>query len=103
MNEKSNYSVEIIRYTISQDQQSDFVKAYVEAGNYLKASKYCLAYEVIHGDDEPTHFIVIIHWTSKDEHLNGFRRSPEFSQRHQGENRTNGGHKFWPSTDLVID
>ena len=59
-------------------QQSDFEKAYVEAGNYLNASKYCLAYEVIHGDDEPTHSIVIIHWTSKDEHLNGFRRSPEF-------------------------
>ncbi len=78
MKNTENYSVEIIRYNIPPDQHSTFENAYVEAGKYLKASKYCLSYSVIHGNDEPNHYIVIIHWTSKEEHLSGFRASADF-------------------------
>ena len=74
----NNYSVEIIRYNIPKDQHSNFENAYNEAGKYLKASKYCLGYQLIHGNDEPDHYIVIIHWTSIGEHLNGFRNSSGF-------------------------
>ncbi len=79
MKNETNYSVEIIRYTIPQDQYSNFETAYTEAGKYLKASKYCLGYQVIHGNEEPNHYIIIIHWTSIEDHVNGFRSSPEFS------------------------
>jgi heme-degrading monooxygenase HmoA len=75
----SNYSVEIIRYNIPEDQQSNFEQAYSEAGKYLQASPYCLGYELIHGEEEPSHYIVTIHWTSVDDHLNGFRKSSGFS------------------------
>lgn len=78
MEKKKDYSVEIIRYNISTDQQKNFEQAYTNAGKYLKASPYCLAYKVIHGKEEPNHYIVIIHWTSMDEHLSGFRKSPDF-------------------------
>lgn len=77
MNDK-NYSVEIIRYNISGEQRSNFEKAYTEAGKYLQASQYCLSYQVIHGNEDPNNYIVIINWTSKEEHLQGFRKSPEF-------------------------
>jgi len=76
--DNKNYSVEIIRYDISESERGNFEKAYTEAGKYLQASEYCLGYEVIHGNDEPNHYIVIINWTSKDEHLQGFRKSAEF-------------------------
>lgn len=79
MKAADNYSVEIIRYTISPDQQNSFEKAYAEAGKFLEASPYCLAYEVIHGEDDPSHYIVSIHWTSKEDHLNGFRKSSGFT------------------------
>ena len=78
MENDKNYSVEIIRYTIPADKQQSFEKAYAEAATFLKASPYCLAYEILHGEDEPEHYIVRIHWTSTDEHLNGFRNSSEF-------------------------
>lgn len=78
MKAANNYSVEIIRYNIPQDQQAGFEKAYAEAGRFLQASPYCLGYQVIHGEEEPSHYIVTIHWTSKDDHLNGFRKSSEF-------------------------
>lgn len=75
---QQDLSVEIIRYNIQQDQHAGFESAYREAGKYLKGSPYCLGFQVIHGNDEPNHYIVIIHWTSKEEHLKGFRTSSEF-------------------------
>lgn len=72
------FSVEVIRYNIPQDKSEAFEKAYAEAGKHLQTSPYCLEYWVLHGNDEPNHFIVIIHWTSKEEHLQGFRKSKEF-------------------------
>ena len=78
MDAKKNYSVEIIRYNIAKENQPGFEQAYSNAAQYLKASKYCLGYQVIHGKEESNHYIVVIHWTSMEEHLNGFRKSPEF-------------------------
>lgn len=77
--DNKNFSVEIIRYNISQDEGRNFEKAYTEASTYLQASEYCLGYRVIHGNDEPDHYIVIIHWTSKEDHLQKFRKSAEFT------------------------
>ncbi|SFE46388.1 Antibiotic biosynthesis monooxygenase [Chitinophaga sp. CF118] len=78
MNTAKNYTVEIIRYTIPQEQRSNFEKAYSDAGKFLQASPYCLGYEIIHGEEEPEHYIVTIHWTSMDDHLSKFRKSSEF-------------------------
>jgi heme-degrading monooxygenase HmoA len=78
MNKGKNYSVEIIRYTIAEDQRGAFEEAYRKAGDLLQGSIYCLGYELSHGVDEPQHYIVRIHWTSIEDHLNGFRKSKEF-------------------------
>lgn len=78
MANSQSYSTEIIRYKISPDRQADFLKAYTEAGRYLQESSYCLGYEVIQGEEEPTNFIVTIYWTSSEEHINGFRKSSQF-------------------------
>ncbi|MGO4293954.1 antibiotic biosynthesis monooxygenase family protein [Chitinophaga sp. RAB17] len=78
MSANKNYTVEIIRYNIRENDQQNFETAYVAAGKLLQASPYCLAYEVIHGIEEPHHYIVTIHWTSKEDHLNGFRKEAEF-------------------------
>jgi heme-degrading monooxygenase HmoA len=79
MSKTKTYSVEIIRYTIAEGERKHFEEAYQQAGEALKASPYCLGYEVIHGVDEPQRYIVRIHWTSVDDHLSGFRKSKEFS------------------------
>lgn len=72
------HSVEIIRYNIPQEKQNDFEQAYTGAAKYLKASSHCLGYNIIHGKEEPGHYIVIIYWTSMEDHLNGFRKSADF-------------------------
>jgi quinol monooxygenase YgiN len=75
---KSNYSVELIRYNIPENQWEQFENAYKSAGEFLSKSKYCLSYTVNKGSEEPNHYVVIIHWTSEVDHLNGFRKSPDF-------------------------
>ncbi len=75
---KKQRSVEIIRYTIPADQSAKFEEAYRHAGEYLKSSPYCLGYHVLHGEDEPTHYIVTIYWTSIEDHLSGFRKGDDF-------------------------
>ncbi|MDF2187910.1 antibiotic biosynthesis monooxygenase family protein [Paraflavitalea sp. CAU 1676] len=77
MNNKT-FSVEVIRYNIPADKGPAFEQAYAEAAKHLQASPYCLEYRLLHGNDQPNNYIVIIHWTSKDEHLQGFRKSKEF-------------------------
>ncbi len=76
--EDKNYSTEIVRYNIAEQEREDFEKAYTQAGQYLQASEYCLGYEVIHGSEDPNHYMVIIHWTSEQDHLTGFRKDRNF-------------------------
>ena len=78
MENENNYSIEIIRYNISMDNQNEFIEAYDNASKILKNSPFCAGLEVIHGVDEPENFIVRIHWTSLEDHLNKFRQSAEF-------------------------
>jgi heme-degrading monooxygenase HmoA len=78
MNPNTSYSVEIIRYSIAEDQRAKFEEAYAQAGSILRNSPYCLSYEMIHGVDEAQRYMIRIHWTSVDDHLNGFRKSKEF-------------------------
>ncbi|NSL88009.1 antibiotic biosynthesis monooxygenase [Chitinophaga sp. Mgbs1] len=78
METSRNYAVEIIRYNIPEDTRKEFEAAYLQAGTHLQASPYCLGYQVIHGNDEPERYIVTIRWTSKSDHLNGFRKSAAF-------------------------
>lgn len=79
MQKDIEHSVEIIRYNIAQEKQNIFEKAYTNAGKYLEASPFCLGYNIIRGKEEPNHYIVIIYWTSMEDHLNGFRRSADFT------------------------
>ena len=76
--EKKQYSIEIIRYTVPENERQAFEVAYTKAGEFLKASAYCKGFEMIHGTDEPQHYIIRIHWTSVEDHLQKFRSSEEF-------------------------
>jgi len=74
----TNHAVEIIRYTIAGSNQHSFEEVYRKACTVLQSSPYCLGYEIIHGAEDPSSYIVRIHWTSTADHMNGFRRSKEF-------------------------
>lgn len=72
--------VEYIRYKIDEARQQQFVEGYSKAAEFLDASEYCLGYELSHCEEDRENFILRIDWTSTHDHLNGFRKSPEFNQ-----------------------
>lgn len=71
-------TVEYIRYKVEPDQRENFLDAYREGSTQLKASPYCIRYEISECEEEPGQFMVRIEWTSTEDHLNGFRKSTEF-------------------------
>src|SRR5262245_34889864 len=70
--------VEYIRYKVSENRRVEFIQAYQSASKQLLDSEFCLGYELTHCEEEADYFILRIEWTSTEDHLNGFRKSPEF-------------------------
>lgn len=70
--------VEYIRYQIPTTHDEAFRAAYQRASESLRASPHCLGYELARCHDEPGAYVLRIHWTSIADHMQGFRRSPEF-------------------------
>jgi heme-degrading monooxygenase HmoA len=72
--------VEYLRYTIREDQQAAFVRDYDAARGPLKRSPYATGFELCQCVDDKTQFILRIEWTSAEDHMKGFRSSPEFQE-----------------------
>jgi quinol monooxygenase YgiN len=70
--------VEYIRYRIEADRSDLFVKAYEDAQVSLQQSPYCLRYDLSRCTEAPEQFVLRIEWTSEQDHLQGFRKSPQF-------------------------
>ena len=71
-------TTELIRYRVESGQEDAFLQAYREAGALLERSPDCLGYEILRGDEEPQHFVVVIRWLSVERHIEGFRKSADF-------------------------
>ena len=70
--------VEYTRYRISKDRQPAFEQAYQSAQQYLQASPHCISYEMSHCTEEQEPYVLGIEWVSAEEHLQGFRKEPNF-------------------------
>jgi len=75
---KAAMIVEYTRYKIGEQRRSTFEKDYEKAGEALKASSHCLAYELSHCSEDPAYYVLRIEWDSEEGHLKGFRTSAEF-------------------------
>ena len=73
-------TTEILRYRIQPDRADEFAQAYTHAAALLRESPHCLGYELLHGEEEPENWLLIIRWRSTAEHLNGFRTSAQFPE-----------------------
>ncbi len=70
--------VEYTRYKIDEQRRGTLEKDYKKAGESLKASCHCLAYELSHCTEDPAYYVLRIEWDSEEGHLKGFRNSAEF-------------------------
>ncbi len=70
--------VEYIRYQMKDHTAEDLVEAYRRAGAHLKAAPQCLGFELTRCVEEPASLTLRIHWSSTEDHLQGFRKGPHF-------------------------
>jgi quinol monooxygenase YgiN len=72
-------TVEYIRYQVADAVRGgQLADAYAKAAKHLDAAPECLAYELTECEEDPTSWVLRIEWTSTDDHLNGFRKGPNF-------------------------
>lgn len=71
-------TIEYIRYRIPADATDRFENDYARAAEQLAAAPQCEAYELSRCDEDPGSYILRITWTSKAEHLEGFRTGEHF-------------------------
>jgi heme-degrading monooxygenase HmoA len=72
--------VEYLRYSIPEDRQDAFIKNYDAARGPLMRSPHAKGFDLCQCVEDKTQFILRIEWTSVEDHLNGFRKSPEFQE-----------------------
>lgn len=72
--------VEYLRYEIDARRQKKFIEDYLAASKPLLSSPFALSFDICQCDEDPSQFILRIEWTSGDDHLKGFRGSPEFKE-----------------------
>ncbi|BDU19040.1 antibiotic biosynthesis monooxygenase family protein [Dyella sp. GSA-30] len=70
--------VEYIRYRLPEADSAGFERDYASAATHLAASSYCLGYELTRCIEEAGVYILRIRWTSANDHMQGFRHSPQF-------------------------
>jgi truncated hemoglobin YjbI/quinol monooxygenase YgiN len=70
--------VEYIRYQIPSETAAQFEADYARAAEQLAAAPECADYELSRCDEEPESYVLRITWTSKEDHLGGFRGGEHF-------------------------
>ena len=70
---------EYIRYELKTHSAEELIAAYRAAGEHLQASPQCLGYELTRCADAEASVIMRILWTSARDHMDGFRKGPNFS------------------------
>lgn len=71
--------VEYVRYKLDDSDPSEFEEAYLRAAKSLAESPHCLGHELSRSTKDPKRYVLRILWDSPEGHLDGFRKSPEFS------------------------
>jgi quinol monooxygenase YgiN len=71
-------SIEYIRYDLTTHAPEVFERAYEAASAALRVAPECMAFELSRCEDAPASFILRIEWRSRRDHLEGFRKGPNF-------------------------
>ena len=67
-------------FAIKPGQAEDFETAYGQAKLLIRAAKGCRKAEMHRGIENPDSFILLALWDTVDDHMKGFRESPEFTE-----------------------
>jgi|1186.fasta_scaffold64463_2 heme-degrading monooxygenase HmoA len=66
---------EIVRATIKPGQEEAYRKAFAEAAPILQAAKGYVDHSLQQCIEDPTKFVLMVHWQTYADHVDGFRGS----------------------------
>lgn len=71
---------ELCHITVKPGTQADFEAAIHKALPIFKRSRGCRHVELHHVIEKPDDYMLIVHWETVDDHLEGFRKSPDYKE-----------------------
>jgi heme-degrading monooxygenase HmoA len=69
---------ELARLVVKPGTQADFEAAVHAALPIFERSKGCRHVELHHVIEKPEEYLLIVHWATLEDHMEGFRNSPDF-------------------------
>ena len=66
--------------TVRDGEQEAFEAAFATACQLLSRSPGCASVQLVRGIESPTSYLLLVVWHRLEDHLEGFRNSPEFGQ-----------------------
>lgn len=71
---------EIVRYTLKPGVAQDYLKAFGAVEHHLKGAKGYIDHSLEQGIENPDQWVLMVHWATYEDHVNGFRGSPPWEQ-----------------------
>ena len=69
---------EIARLTIKPGQEEQYREAFASVAPILAAAKGYVDHSLEQGIEDPTRFVLIVHWETYADHVEGFRNSEPY-------------------------
>ncbi len=66
--------------TVRDGEQEAFEAAFATARQLLDRSPGCASVQLVRGIETPTSYLLLVVWHRLEDHLDGFRNSPDFGQ-----------------------
>jgi heme-degrading monooxygenase HmoA len=70
--------IEIAQLQVKPGQTAAFERDFAVASTYIRRIDGYLAHELQRCLEDDHRYLVVVHWTTVEAHLEGFRQSPEF-------------------------
>lgn len=66
--------------TVREGEQEAFESAFATARQLLQAAAGCESTQLLRGIETPTSYLLLVIWRRLEDHLEGFRSSPDFTE-----------------------
>lgn len=70
--------LEVASFKIKPGESSQFEAAFLEAAKVICQARGYISHEMQRSVDVPDHYLLLVKWHTRDDHMIGFRESPLF-------------------------
>ncbi len=70
--------LEVVSLSIHPGQTAEFRAAYLQASKVISQAKGYISHEMQRSVDVEDHYLLLVKWQTRDDHVIGFRESPLF-------------------------